>query len=146
MTTSLLLTSPEDAERLVYDAESKEMETVSSGRENLIAMGTKKYKYAGNSYRNSNVVAMGCGLLVDSNFLSSSIFSNKDYAIDLFKYLTNTTGSTAAVASNRVELYAQDITMSEAEAKGWGLYTFMIGIPVAFLVVGVVVFFKRRHL
>ena len=32
------------------------------------------------------------------------------------------------------------------EAKGWGLYTFMIGIPVAFLVVGVVVFFKRRHL
>ena len=60
--------------------------------------------------------------------------------------MTNTTGSTAAVASNRVELYAQDITMSEAEAKGWGLYTFMIGIPVAFLVVGVVVFFKRRHL
>ena len=87
VTTSVLMTSPEDAERLVYDAESKEMETVSSGRENLIAMGTKKYKYAGNSYRNSNVVAMGCGLLVDSNFLSSSIFSNKDYAIDLFTYL-----------------------------------------------------------
>ena len=37
--------------------------------------------------RVSNVVAMGCGLLVDSNFLSSSIFSNKDYAIDLFTYL-----------------------------------------------------------
>ncbi len=36
--------------------------------------------------------------------------------------------------------------MSEAEAKGWGLYTFMIGIPVVFLVIGVVVFFKRRHL
>ena len=146
VTTSVLMTSPEDAERLVYDAESKEMETVSSGQENLIAMGTKMYKYASNSYRNSNVVAMGCGLFVDSSFLNASAFSNKDYAIDLFKYLTNTTGSTAAVASNRVELYAQDITMSEAEAKGWGLYTFMIGIPVAFLVVGVVVFFKRRHL
>lgn len=146
VTTSVLMTSPEDAERLVYDAESKEMETVSSGQENLIAMGTKMYKYASNSYRNSNVVAVGCGLFVDGSFLSASAFSNKDYAIDLFKYLTNTTGSTAAVASNKVELYAQDITMSEAEAKGWGLYTFMIGIPVAFLVVGVVVFLKRRHL
>ena len=87
VTTSVLMTSPEDAERLVYNAESKEMETVSSGQENLIAMGTKMYKYASNSYRNSNVVAMGCGLFVDSTFLSSSIFSNKDYAIDLFTYL-----------------------------------------------------------
>ncbi len=146
VSTSVLMTSPEDAERMVYNEKSGEMEKASSGQETLIAMGTKMYKYASNSYRNSNVVAVGCGLFVDGSFLSASAFSNKDYAIDLFKYLTNTTGSTAAVASNKVELYAQDITMSEAEAKGWGLYTFMIGIPVAFLVVGVVVFLKRRHL
>ena len=53
----------------------------------MIAMGTKMYKYASNSYRNSNVVAMGCGLFVDSSFLNASAFSNKDYAIDLFTYL-----------------------------------------------------------
>ena len=87
VTTSVLMTSPEDAERLVYNAESKEMETVSSGQENLIAMGTKMYKYASNSYRNSNVVAMGCGLFTDKSFLNASAFSNKDYAIDLFTYL-----------------------------------------------------------
>ncbi len=146
ITTSVLMKSPSDAERRTYNEETKKMETVASGEENLIAMGTKMYKYDSNAYRNSNVVAMGCGLFIDGSFLSSSAFSNKDYAVDLFKYLTNTTGSTSAVASNKVQLYAQDITMSDAEVKGWGLYTFMIGIPVAFLVVGVVVFFKRRHL
>lgn len=36
---------------------------VSSGQENLIAMGTKMYKYASNSYRNSNVVAMAAASL-----------------------------------------------------------------------------------
>ncbi len=146
ITTSVLMTSPSDADRMEYNEETNEMETVATGEQNLIAMGTKMYKYDTNAYRNSNVVAMGCGLFIDGCFLSSSAFSNKDYAVDLFKYLTNTTGSTSAVASNQVELYAQDITMSDAEVKGWGLYTFMIGIPVAFLVVGVVVFFKRRHL
>lgn len=146
ITTSVLMKSPSDADRMEYNEETKEMETVASGEQNLIAMGTKMYKYDSNAYRNSNVVAMGCGLFIDGSFLSSSAFSNKDYAIDLFKYLTDTTGTTAAVASNKVQLYAQDITMSDAEVKGWGLYTFMIGIPVAFLVVGVVVFFKRRHL
>ena len=148
ITTSVLMKSPSDAERLTYNEETEKMETVASGEENLIAMGTKMYKYDSNAYRNSNVVAVGCGLFIDGSFIgdSATAFSNKDYAIDLFKYLTDTTGTTAAVASNRVQLYAQDITMSDAEVKGWGLYTFMIGIPVAFLVVGVVVFFKRRHL
>lgn len=146
ITTSSLLVSPEDAERLQYDAGSDDMETISSGQETIIGMGTKMIKYGSNAYRNSNVVAMGCGLFVDGNFLNASAFSNADYCVDLFKYLTNTTGTGSAVPSNMVELYAQDITMSDAEAKGWGLYTFMIGIPVAFLVVGVVVFFKRRHL
>ncbi len=42
-----------------------------------------------NAYRNSNVVAMGCGLFIDGSFLSSSAFSNKDYAIDLFTYLAH---------------------------------------------------------
>lgn len=146
ITTSVLMKSPSDADRMEYNEETEKMKTVASGEQNLIAMGTKMYKYDSNAYRNSNVVAMGCGLFIDGSFLSSSAFSNKDYAIDLFKYLTDTTGTTAAVASNKVQLYAQDITMSDAEVKGWGLYTFMIGIPVAFLVVGVVVFFKRRHL
>ncbi len=148
ITTSVLMKSPSDAERLTYNEETEKMETVASGEENLIAMGTKMYKYDSNAYRNSNVVAVGCGLFIDGSFIgdSATAFSNKDYAIDLFKYLTDTTGTTAAVASNKVQLYAQDITMSDAEVKGWGLYTFMIGIPVAFLVVGVVVFFKRRHL
>lgn len=148
ITTSVLMKSPSDAERLTYNEETEKMETVATGEENLIAMGTKMYKYDSNAYRNSNVVAVGCGLFIDGSFIgdSATAFSNKDYAIDLFKYLTDTTGTTAAVASNKVQLYAQDITMSDAEVKGWGLYTFMIGIPVAFLVVGVVVFFKRRHL
>lgn len=148
ITTSVLMKSPSDAERRTYNEETEKMETVATGEENLIAMGTKMYKYDSNAYRNSNVVAVGCGLFIDGSFIgdSATAFSNKDYAIDLFKYLTDTTGTTAAVASNKVQLYAQDITMSDAEVKGWGLYTFMIGIPVAFLVVGVVVFFKRRHL
>ena len=64
--------------------------TASSGRETLIAMGTKIYTYAGNSCRNSNVVAVGCGLFVDNTFLASSAFSNREYAVDLFMYLTDT--------------------------------------------------------
>ena len=89
ITTSVLMKSPSDAERLTYNEETKEMETVASGEQNLIAMGTKMYKYDSNAYRNSNVVAVGCGLFIDSSFLTSSAFSNKDYAIELFTYLAH---------------------------------------------------------
>ncbi len=89
ITTSVLMKSPSDAERLTYNEETEKMETVASGEENLIAMGTKMYKYDSNAYRNSNVVAVGCGLFIDSSFLTPSAFSNKDYAIELFTYLAH---------------------------------------------------------
>lgn len=148
ITTTALLLSPEDVERKTYDPESGEMITTGSGQETLIGMGTKMFKYGDGymDYRNANVVAMGCGFFIDQNFLNASAFSNATYAVDMCKYLTHTTGAASAVASNKVQVYEQDIAMSDAEVTGWGLYTFAIGIPVIFLLVGIVVFFKRRHL
>lgn len=146
ITTTALMTTPSDAEKYVYNTETNKMELGSSGQANVIAMGTKMIRYDVNAYRNSNVVAVGCGLFTNDSFLNASAFSNADYITDLFKYLTNTTGTSSAVASNKKEVYAQDIAMNQAEIDGWGLYTFMIGIPAVFLIGGVVVFLKRRHL
>ena len=144
VTTYPLLTTSDSA--YIYDMETQTELTDDTGTRNLAAAGVKMIKHDTNDYRNSSVVVVGSAFMFDSTFTASSTFGNSTYLADLSKYLTGTTGSTSAIFNSAQQMITYDIVMSNGQITFLGLGVFTILIPIAFLVSGIVVFFRRRHL
>lgn len=79
-------------------------------------------------------------------FMNNTTFGNRQYILDLFKYLTGTTDTGTGLTVNQTQTSVMDITASSAVVVILGLFIFTIGLPLVILVWGLVVFFKRRHL
>ena len=97
-------------------------------------------------YFNANVIVIGSPYLFNASFTNSSTYGNGQYITDLSKYATGTTGSSTAVYSTPTQTVTYDIAMSNGQIIFIGLGVFTILIPLAFLITGIVVFFRRRHL
>lgn len=89
---------------------------------------------------------MGSSHMLLSTYLNTSAFSNGQYFSDLLRYSTDTTDVNNTVYSPRVETGAQDMTATTSVVNFLGLGVFTITIPVAILLAGLVIYFKRRHL
>lgn len=144
VSTYPLLTTSSSA--YLYDITTGEEQTDTAGTYNLAAAGVKMIKGEDGSYFNANVIVVGSAYLFNSMFTSSSTYSNGQYIADLSRYATGTTGSSTAIYSTPTQTITYDITMSGAQIIFLGLVVFAVLIPLAFLITGIVVFFRRRHL
>ena len=99
----------------------------------------------GTKIKRTNVVVYGDTYSLAS-YVNNATFGNKQYILDLFAYLTDTTDKGNGLTINQTQTSIQDITASAQTIRNWGLFVFTIGIPVAILVLGIVVFIRRRHL
>ena len=81
-----------------------------------------------------------------STFLGNSTFGNKDYTLDFIKNLTGTTDTRVGLVVNQTQTNTLDISASSAVIQTVGLGLFTIVVPVAVLVIGLVIFLRRRHL
>ena len=81
-----------------------------------------------------------------STFLGNSTFGNKDYTLDFIKNLTGTTDTRVGLVVNQTQTNTLDISASSAVIQTIGLGLFTIVVPVAVLVIGLVIFLRRRHL
>ena len=81
-----------------------------------------------------------------NGFLSQSSFGNAESVLNLFRYLTNTTDSSEDIYITPVEVSENNITMTASQVTTYGLVIFTIIIPLAVLVVGFVMWLRRRHL
>lgn len=102
-------------------------------------------KVDGDNYQRSLSV-FGSSMTFTDAFVSSSAFGNGSYLEDLFRYMTGTGGSSVTVYTNPVQTNTLDISMSAGLITTIGLGIFTIGLPLAILIMGLVVFLKRRHL
>lgn len=139
-----LLTSSSQA--YLYDVATQEEKTEETGTYNLAALGLKAVKSDEGSYYNATVIVAGSPYLFNSSFTGSSTYGNGSYLRDLAQYATGTTGSSTAIYSTPTESITYDITMSSAMTLSVGFIAFAIVIPLAFVVAGIVVFVRRRHL
>ncbi len=144
VTTYPLLTTSDSA--YIYDMETQTELTDDTGTRNLAAAGVKMIKHDTNDYRNSSVVVLGSAFMADSMFTGSSAYGNRSYLEALTKYLTGTTGASSVIFNSAQQMITNDIAMSYNAITFLGLGVFTILIPLAFLIAGVVVFFRRRHL
>ena len=117
-----------------------------TGVQNLAAIGVKSVRGDDGDYFNASVLAIGSPFLFDGYFTGASTFGNGSYVTDLAKYVTGTTGSSTAVYSTPKQLVTNDIAMSGSQIMVLGLLVFTILIPLAFVISGIVVFIRRRHL
>ena len=99
----------------------------------------------GSKIKRTNVVVYGDTYSLAA-YVNNSTFGNRQYILDLFAYLTDTTDSGNGLTINQTQTSVQDITASAKTIRNWGLFTFTIGIPVFILILGIVVFIRRRHL
>ena len=94
----------------------------------------------------ANVVVDGNSMGYLSTFLGNSTFGNKDYTLDFIKNLTGTTDTRVGLVVNQTQTNTLDISASSAVIQTIGLGLFTIVVPVAVLVIGLVIFLRRRHL
>lgn len=126
--------SEEDASET---AEKKSYDTAVIARKSLDSSGMGAY---------ANVIVLGSTYMLDPSTLTTSTFSNGTYFADLAKYATDTTDTNNTVYSPRVEAGTKDMTATTNVINFLGLGVFTITIPVVILLVGLVVYIKRRHL
>ena len=93
-----------------------------------------------------NIMVFGSSIVFADGYIQSSAFDNSRYIEDLMRYATGTGGSSVTVYSSPTETNTLDIQMSANLVTILGLGVFTIGLPVAVLIAGLVVFLKRRHL
>lgn len=96
----------------------------------------------------ANVVVDGCAadFYDGSSLLGNSTFGNKDVTLDLIKNLTGTTDTRVGLTVNQTQTNTMDISASSAVTWSIGMMLFTIIVPVAVLVIGLVIFLRRRHL
>lgn len=94
----------------------------------------------------ASVVVLGSTYMISPTYTNTNTFSNGDYFADLLRYMTDTTDSNNTVYSPSVQVGTADMTATTSVINVLGLGVFTIAIPVVVLLVGMVIYFKRRHL
>lgn len=127
------------------DMTEAEKENPSTGVQTTATVSIKYVQLDGEDYRR-NLFVFGSSYVFIDNLVNTSAFDNGQYLTDLMRYGTGTGGSSVTVYSNPVQTNTMDISMSAQTITLLGLGVFTIGLPVVILIVGLVIFLKRRHL
>lgn len=126
-------------------ASDKEESNPETSTTPIIVMSQKQWSI-GTDFYNANVIACGNSEMFTSQLINTSTFSNGSYLIDLFAFASDSSDLATGLNVNRIQTYAPDVTASDATLRFFGLGIFTIGIPAVVLVIGLVVFLRRRHL
>ncbi|MCH5353442.1 MAG: GldG family protein [Acutalibacter sp.] len=92
-----------------------------------------------------DVIVFGSSYVFLDQFMTSS-FGDRNYISDVMNYCTGMDDSQVTVMTHQVQTNVLDVTASSGTVNLLGLGVFTIGLPLVILVIGLVVFLKRRHL
>lgn len=111
------------------------------GQQNYMAVGSKAKFTDDNKTLYSNVVAVGSEGLLSDTYLQYSQYQNSEYFISVINGLT---GKTAGITITPKTITGNvfDITQQQKTALKW---TFCLGVPVVVLVVGIVIWVRRKN-
>ena len=105
------------------------------------AIRAKKLAYEGSTPHASYVFAFASSLAIDENVTTSTVFSNGQYISALLNEITGTKSSIAIVPKT---IGSGSLNINGAQVITIGI-TFMIVIPLAVLIAGIVIWLKRRN-
>lgn len=126
-------------------ASNKEEANPETGATPIIVLSQDQWTVKNELY-SANVIAIGNSLMFMSDYVNNSTFSNGTYLLDLFAFATDSSDLASGLTTTKIQTYALDVTASDAQLNFFGIGVFTIGIPAVVLLVGLVVFLRRRHL
>ncbi len=111
------------------------------GQQNYMAVGSKAKFTDDNDTLYSNVIAVGSEGLLSDTYLQYSQYQNSEYFISVINGLT---GKTAGITITPKTITGNvfDITQQQKTVLKW---TFCLGVPVVVLVVGIVIWVRRKN-
>ncbi len=123
------------------DADTETNDPVKADEYPIVGMAYSTLADSGDA-EDSHVLV--CGSIGYFSYLSSTSTSNEETFLNTFNGLT---GYTAGVTISSKSLIAETADFGSSATKSFlGIGVFTIGLPAVLLVVGLVVFLKRRHL
>lgn len=105
------------------------------------AVISSKTKYDGTTELTGNVIVVGSEYALDKNFLSSTSFNNSAYFLNIFNKIADRE-DTITIESKEVDAKELGINQSQVNANG---IIFMIILPILILVIGLVIWIRRRN-
>ena len=138
-----IMTFPESAELIVPAEEGQtEIKTEKADEYPIVGMAAAvKYTYVDNEPVETNVVVNGSIYML--KYLQYPNWSNEDLLLNTMNTIT---GAEDTINVSTKSLDAEILQFTQMTARVVGLGVFTIGIPVLTLVIGLVVFLRRRHL
>lgn len=111
------------------------------GQQNYMAVGSKAKFTDDNKTLYSNVIAVGSEGLLSDTYLQYSQYQNSEYFISVINGLT---GKTAGITITPKTITGNvfDITQQQKTVLKW---TFCLGVPVVVLIVGIVIWARRKN-
>ncbi len=121
--------------------ENGEQPTIVNGVYNTMAIATKYVFNDDNEYITSNLLVFGGSDMVDGGLTAASYYNNGDYFISAVNKMTGKEKGMTIVSKN---LNAPTF-QTDVQKIVTSFWVFVIIIPVAILICGIVVWFRRRH-
>lgn len=121
-------------------AQNNEDPQIVNGVQTTMAVGRKYIFDSENKQVFSNVLVIGSAEDLDEAFTSSAYYNNGDYFVSI---LNTMTGKTTGINIVAKDLSAETFDMDQGKAGNYSTL-FIIVIPAAVLIAGIVVFVRRR--
>ncbi len=141
--TAIVRTYGENCVIFPFDAKEDWTEAdAEKGQFDLITEASK-VRFDGSDPIYSRVIAAGSELLFTDYFLSATNYNNAEVALSLFNTVSGNTDKQVTITPKSFTAATYEI--DSAQAAGIGL-TFAVIIPVIIIVLGIVVWVRRKHL
>ena len=111
------------------------------GQQNYMAVGSKAKFTDDNNTLYSSVIAVGSEGMLSDTYLQYSQYQNSEYFISVINGLTGKTAG-ITIAPKTITGNVFDITQQQKTVLKW---TFCLGVPVVVLIVGIVIWARRKN-
>ncbi len=145
VTTTALLTTEDTA--FVLTDEMQELAQagvepdIVNGSYNTMALSNKYTFDSDNNQVLSNLLVIGSSDMLDSGLTGTSYYNNGDYFVSIVNTMVGKNSGITIVAKD-LTAATFDTTVAKANATFW---VFIIVIPAAVLITGIVIWLRRRH-
>ena len=130
----------------LVDNNTQKTDTPQTDTYNTAAISRETLKGGDGDYHYTNVIALGSSTMFAEQILDASTYGDGKYILDLSKYATGTTNSATEISIMPQETNVADITLDSGKSNLLGVGVFMLLIPLAVAVCGIVVYRRRRNL
>lgn len=140
--TESLLATNDTAYIIPLDAaEDLDISKLPQSSSNIITLSTKTTFDSENNKATTNVLTVGSPWLLNSSFISNSNWNNGDYLLSISNTLT---GKSAGISIVPKDLNTKKVDISQAD--GYFVRNIVcIFIPLAIVIVGIVIYVRRRN-